>query len=245
MWYYAPTPAEAERMSEAPAEIAARVARVRERIAQAAAHAGRRPEEVRLVAVSKLVSAERIREAIAAGVADLGENYLQEAAEKQAQVVEPVRWHLIGHLQSNKAARAAAIFDIVHTVDSPRIARALGRYAAEYGRELEALLQVNTSGEETKSGVAPTEAERLLAEVAGVAGLRVRGLMTIGRWDPDPERARPEFRLLAQLARDLERRSGVELRWLSMGMSRDFEVAIEEGATLVRVGTGVFGPRPE
>jgi len=232
-------------MSEAPAEIAARVARVRERIAQAAARAGRRPEEIRLVAVSKVVSAERVREAVAAGITDLGENYIQEAAEKQAQITEPVRWHLIGHVQSNKAAKAAAIFDIVHTVDSPRIARALGRHAQAAGRELDALLQVNTSGEETKSGVAPAEAERLLAEVAGVQGLRVRGLMTIGRWDPDPERARPEFRQLAQLAQDLERRSGLELKWLSMGMSHDFEVAIEEGATLVRVGTGVFGPRPE
>lgn len=231
-------------MSEAPTEIAARVVRVRERIAQAAARVGRRPEEVCLVAVSKGVSAERVREAISAGLTDLGENYLQEAEQKRGQIANPVRWHLIGHLQSNKAAKAAQIFDIVHTVDSPRIARALGRHAQAAGRELEVLLQVNTSGEETKSGVAPAEAEQLLAVVAETAGVRVRGLMTIGRWDPDPERARPEFRLLAQLARDLERRSGLELKWLSMGMSHDFEVAIEEGATLVRIGTGIFGPRP-
>jgi hypothetical protein len=231
-------------MSEGPVEIRARVARVRERIAAAAVRAGRRPEEIRLVAVAKLVEAERVKEAIAAGVTEVAENYVQEAAAKREQIPDPVRWHLIGHLQSNKAAKAVSIFDIVHTVDTPHIARLLGRHAAEAGRALEVLLQVNTSGEGTKSGIAPEEADRLLEAVAAVEGLRVRGLMTIGRWDPDPEKARGEFRLLAGLARDLEERFGLDLSWLSMGMSHDFEVAIEEGATLVRVGTGIFGPRP-
>jgi len=231
-------------MSEAtPGEVRSRVLRVRERIAQAAARAGRTPEEVCLVAVSKLVEAERVREAVTAGITDLGENYVQEAAEKRAQVAGPVRWHLIGHLQSNKAAQAAAIFDMVQTIDTSRLAHALGRQAQGTGRVIDVLLQVNTSGEGTKSGVAPEEAGRLLEAVRPVAGLRVCGLMTIGRWDPDPEQARPEFRLLAAAARDLERRFGLEPMGLSMGMSHDFEVAIEEGATLVRVGTGIFGPR--
>ncbi len=231
-------------MSEAaPGGVRSRVLRVRERIAQAAGRAGRKPAEVCLVAVSKRVEAERVREAVAAGITDLGENYVQEAAEKRGQVAGPVRWHLIGHLQSNKAAQAASIFDMVQTIDTPRLARALGRQAQGAGRVIDVLLQVNTSGEETKSGIAPEEVGRLLEAVRPVAGLRVRGLMTIGRWDPDPEQARPEFRLLAGVARDLERRFGLERMWLSMGMSHDFEVAIEEGATLVRVGTGIFGPR--
>jgi len=227
-----------------PVDIASNVARTRERMAQAAARAGRKPEEVCLVAVSKVVEAARVEEAIAAGITDLGENYVQEAAAKRAQVVGSVRWHLIGHLQRNKAAGAAAIFDMVHTVDSVRLAAALGTHSRLLHRPLDVLLQVNTSGEPTKSGVAPEEVERLLEAVRDVAGVRVAGLMTIGRWDPDPERARPEFRLLAELARTLAARTGIPLPRLSMGMSHDFEVAIEEGATLVRIGTGIFGPRP-
>ena len=225
-------------------DIAGNVARVRERIARAAERAGRRPEEVRLVAVSKVVGAERVREAVAAGVTDLGENYVQEAAAKRPQVGGGARWHMIGHLQRNKAAQAVQIFDMIQTVDSQRLAEAIGKRAEAAGRAMPVLLQVNTSGEESKSGAAPEEVERLLESVREVGGVRVEGLMTIGRWDPDPERARPEFRLLAELAQRLEERSGAELRWLSMGMSHDFEIAIEEGANLIRVGTGVFGPRP-
>lgn len=225
-------------------DIAGNVARVRERIARAAKGAGRRPEEIRLVAVSKLVTAERVRQALAAGVTDMGENYVQEAEAKRAEIGEGARWHLIGHLQRNKAGKAATIFDIIQTVDSARLAESIGRRAGEAGKTVSALLQVNTSGEESKSGVAPERVESLLEAVMGVSGLRVEGLMTIGRWDPDPERARPEFRTLAELARRLENRTGVKMRWLSMGMSHDFEIAIEEGANLVRIGTGIFGPRP-
>ncbi len=226
------------------ADIPANLARVRERIARAAERSGRRREEICLVAVSKVVEAARVREAIAAGVTDLGENYIQEAAAKRALIPEPVRWHLIGRLQRNKASRAATLFDIVHTIDDPRTAEALGRHARAAGRMVEVLLQVNTSGEEQKAGVAPAEVDRLLDAVLGITGLQVRGLMTIGRFEPNPEQARPEFRLLAHLAKEVERRSGVELKWLSMGMTHDFEVAIEEGSNLVRVGTGIFGPRP-
>jgi pyridoxal phosphate enzyme (YggS family) len=133
---------------------------------------------------------------------------------------------------------------MIQTVDSQRLAEAIGRRAQTAGRTMSVLLQVNTSGEESKSGVAPTDVESLLDGVGRLPGLRVEGLMTIGRWDPDPEGARGEFRLLAQLAKQLEQRSGLAVKWLSMGMSHDFEVAIEEGANLVRVGTGIFGPRP-
>lgn len=225
-------------------DIAANVARVRERIALAAERAGRRPEEVRLVAVSKVVGAERVREAVVAGVTDLGENYVQEAAAKREEVGEGATWHLIGHLQRNKASRAAAIFDMIQTVDSLRIAEAIGKHAEAAEKTMRVLLQVNTSGEESKYGVEPEQVGSVLEAVAAVPGLRVEGLMTIGRWDPDPERARPEFRQLATLAGSLEGRTGAEMKWLSMGMSHDFEVAIEEGANLVRIGTGIFGPRP-
>lgn len=209
----------------------------------AAQRIGRRPDEIRLVAASKQVEAARIKEAIAAGITDIGENYVQEAAGKHGQVTEEVRWHLIGHLQRNKAAQAVRIFDIIQTVDSLRLAEAVARQARAEGRTLVVLLQVNTSGEATKSGIAPEEAEGLYEAAAGIPGIRVQGLMTIGSLQPDPEQGRPEFRLLAQLAARLQERLGAEMRWLSMGMSHDFEVAIEEGANLVRVGTGIFGPR--
>jgi len=225
-------------------DVAGNVARVRERIALAAQRIGRRPEDTRLVAVAKTVAAGRVREALAAGVGEVGENYVQEAAAKRAEVGEGAIWHLVGHLQRNKASRAAAIFDMIQTVDSLRIAQAIGRQAQALGRTVDILLQVNTSGEESKSGVTPREVEALFEGVRTVAGVRVKGLMTIGRWDPDPERARPEFRLLAEVAERLKVSAEAEMSWLSMGMSHDFEVAIEEGANLVRIGTGIFGPRP-
>lgn len=227
----------------APVDVAANLAGVRERIVRAAERSGRDAAGIRLVAVSKLVEAERVRAAVAAGAIDLGENYVQEAEQKRPLVPGAVRWHLIGHLQRNKAAKAAALFDMVQTIDDPRTAAALGRHVREAGRELEVLLQVNTSGEAAKSGVAPEGAGALLEAVMAEEGIRTVGLMTIGRWDPDPERARPEFRLLAGLAQQLRERYQMELPWLSMGMSHDFEVAIEEGASMVRVGTAIFGAR--
>ena len=225
-------------------DIAANVARIRERMARAGERSGRALGDIRLIAVSKIVEPERVREAIAAGVTDVGENYVQEAAAKRSEVGGGARWHMIGHLQRNKAAQAVQIFDMIQTVDSQRLAEAIGKRAEAAGRTMSVLLQVNTSGEGSKSGAAPEEVERLLDSVRKVGGVRREGLMTIGRWDPDPERARPEFRLLAELAGRLEERCGAEVRWLSMGMSHDFEIAIEEGANLIRVGTGVFGPRP-
>jgi len=224
-------------------DIAANVARIRERIARAAARAGRNADEIRLVAAAKTVDAARVAEAVAAGVTDIGENYVQEASAKREHVGGSARWHLIGHLQRNKAASAARIFDIIQTVDSPRLAEAIAARARALSRTIDVLLQVNTSGEGTKSGIPPDGLEGLFEAVAPLAGIRVQGLMTIGGMHADPEAGRPEFRALVRSAAKLER-LGAEMRWLSMGMSHDFEAAIEEGASLVRVGTGIFGPRP-
>jgi pyridoxal phosphate enzyme (YggS family) len=234
-------------MSEAveAVDIAGNLARIRDRIAGAAERAGRSPDEVRLVAVAKTVRAEMVSEAIAAGIADIGENYVQEAAAKKAEVSGDARWHMVGHLQRNKVSQALAIFDMIQTVDSRRLGEAISRRAEAAGRTMEVLVQVNTSGEGSKFGVTPDGAEALLRAAMEMPGIHVTGLMTIGGWDPDPERARPEFRLLAGLAADLEAQTGLEMRWLSMGMSHDFEVAIEEGGNLLRIGTGIFGPRPD
>jgi pyridoxal phosphate enzyme (YggS family) len=219
-------------------DIRANLERVRERIARAAERAGRRPGDVRLVAVSKTVDVERVRAAIAAGVTDLGENRVQEAREKIAVLGRAVRWHLVGHLQTNKVKDALALFDLVHSLDRLELARELERRAAGAGRTAEALLQVNVGGEASKGGFEPDAVEAALDEVRALAHVRVRGLMTIPPPVTRPEAARPWFQALGRLAK----RHG--LGELSMGMSGDFEVAIEEGATMVRVGTAIFGERP-
>jgi hypothetical protein len=224
-------------------EIAERLEEVRVRMAAAARAAGRRPGEVRLVAVSKLHPAGEVARALAAGQTVFGENYVQEARDKIPRAGGGV-WHLIGALQSNKAKLAAELFDMVQTVDRAKIARALARQAAELGKTLEVLVQVNLGGEEQKAGCPPGEAAPLAQEVAGLEGLRLRGLMTMPPFFDDPERVRPIFaelrELAARLAPDLPPGAMDEL---SMGMSGDFEAAIAEGATLVRVGTAVFGAR--
>ena len=226
-------------------DIAGNVAQVLERAAAAAERAGRRADEVRVIAVAKYVEAERIRRAVAAGITDVGENYVQEAAGKIAEIGGQVRWHFIGHLQRNKAKTAAELFDLIHTVDSARLAHALDRRRREAGRPLPVLVQVNTSGEASKSGVEPDALPALLEELSGLEFLCVHGLMTIGRLTGDVEASRGEFRRLAGLfdrAREMGL-SNVAMEWLSMGMTRDFEIAIEEGANMVRVGTAIFGPR--
>jgi pyridoxal phosphate enzyme (YggS family) len=208
---------------------------VRSRIAEAAARAGRDPSTITLVAVTKVFPASAIREAYALGVSDFGENYLQEFEGKHPAVVDlaGARFHLIGHLQSNKAKRAAEIFDSIQTIDTEKLARRLD--AA--GKPLEALLEVKLSPEESKSGASPAELPALIAAVRSCPNLRLSGLMTMPPWSEDPELSRPYFRRLKQLAAE----HGLEK--LSMGMSHDLEVAIQEGATHVRVGTALFGRR--
>jgi pyridoxal phosphate enzyme (YggS family) len=212
--------------------------RVREAIARASGRVGRRPDEVLLIAVSKTVDVERIRRAIEAGVSALGENRVQEAREKIAQLGRPVPWHLIGPLQTNKAKDAARLFDWIHSVDRVELAVELDRRARALGRTLDVLVEVNVGEEPQKSGARPDEIKSLLDAAAGLRAIRVRGLMAIPPAAPDPERTRPYFRRL----RELRDQAGLE--HLSMGMSADFEVAVEEGATMVRVGTAIFGPRP-
>lgn len=219
-------------------DIRANVERVRERIARAAERAGRRAADVLLIAVSKTVEAERIRRAVAAGVPALGENRVQEARAKIAELGRPVPWHLVGQLQMNKAKDAVELFDVIHSLDRLELARELDKRAGARGRAVEALVQVNVAGEAQKGGAAPDALGELLDAIATLPHVRVRGIMAIPPEAPDAEAARPWFRALAKLG---ERHGLAEL---SMGMSGDFEVAIEEGATMVRVGTAVFGPRP-
>jgi len=220
------------------AGVSANVARVRARIAAAAARSGRRPEEITLIAVTKGVSPARIREAVAAGITDVGESRVQEAASKIAALGRLARWHLVGHLQRNKAARAAALFEVVHSVDSAALLAALGRRAP---RPLDVLLQVKLTGEVRQHGIAPEELAAVGRQAVGLPGVRVVGLMTIAA-PGDPDAARAVFRRLRELRGELGRLLGA-LPHLSMGMSDDFEVAVEEGATMVRIGRAIFGPR--
>ena len=225
--------------------IADNIASIQERISKSALRAGRNPAEIRLVAVSKTVSAESIQEAIAAGVTILGENYVPEARNKIARIGKQVEWHFIGHLQSNKAKYAVDLFSMIQSVDRLALAEELGQEANKRGKIVPVLIQVNISGEESKSGIDPQETLQLLERIAALQHLAVQGLMTMPPWFEDPEDARPYFSAMRKLREKLSREKipGVALQELSMGMSGDFEVAIEEGATLVRIGTAIFGPR--
>jgi len=227
--------------AEDRALVSARIAQVRERIAKACARVGRDPSEVQLLLATKTVPVERIRFAVEAGVTLLGENRIQEALGKYRDVPEAV-WHFIGHLQTNKVRQALEFAKMVHSVDRPSLVEALDGRLREQGRTLDVLLQVNTSYEASKFGVEPKAAIELARFAAKHDTLRVRGLMTIGPLTDDLERVRKAYRLLRELRDELQPSVGA-LPILSMGMSGDFELAIEEGATLIRVGTSVFGPR--
>jgi len=239
----------ARSVNGALSSLGERLAEVRGRIAAAAARSGRAPGSVTLVAVVKTVGSESVAAAIALGALDLGENRVQEAEGKIEAVGRaapdgaPVRWHLIGHLQRNKAARAAELFDRVHSVDRLEVAEALSRHAMAAGRRLPALVEVNVAGESSKFGVAPEALDALLEGVAALPGLALDGLMTVGPQVAEAGAARPHFARLRMLRDAAERKLHLKLPVLSMGMSGDFEVAVEEGATLVRVGTALFGPR--
>ena len=223
--------------------LSERLTRIRERIVRAAERAGRPAESVRLLPISKGFSIGVIREAMELGLDEFGESRVQEAEAKFREIAGP-RWHLVGHLQSNKAKRAVELFDVIHSVDSERLAEELARRATAAGRSTECYVEVNTSGDESKFGVAPEDAVALLSRVRSLQPLRLNGLMTIGPLQGGESGARASFRALSAL-REQARRAGVldESSGLSMGMSDDFEIAIEEGATIVRVGSALFGER--
>ena len=212
------------------------LARVRQKIADSLANAGR-TDSVKIVAVTKTVDVPVIEEVVGAGNAAIGENVVQEAARKKGLLKEKVEWHMVGHLQSNKAKRAAEIFDWVQSVDSVKIARKLNDACGELGKIMNVLIQVNVSGEETKFGIAAEEAECLVNEIKDMNNLNLKGLMVVAPYFEDPGLARPIFRE----ARELKEKLSLEM--LSAGMTNDFEVAIEEGANIVRIGTAIFGPR--
>jgi pyridoxal phosphate enzyme (YggS family) len=224
-------------------DLAQRLAAVRQRMQAAAQRAGRAADSVRLVAVTKGVAAARIREAMALGVLDFGENRIQEALPKIAALGPGPRWHLVGHLQRNKVRRAVEAFALIHSLDSVLLAEAIARRAEAAGRRVEVLLQVNVAGEPRKHGFALEEVSEAVRRMAVMPALALRGLMTIAPLAADAQTARPIFRRLRELRDDL-RAQWPGLDELSMGMSDDFEVAIEEGATLIRVGRAIFGERP-
>jgi pyridoxal phosphate enzyme (YggS family) len=225
-------------------DIRSNLAAVRDRIAEAARRAGRREDAVLLVAVTKTIDVERVRAAVAAGAPALGENRVQEAQEKIAVIGRPRPWHLIGHLQTNKVRAALACFDLVHSVDRLPLAEALSSRAAPAGRRADVLVQVNVGEEPQKGGIRPQDLRPALEAMAALPGLRLRGLMTIPPIPHDPEDSRPRYREMRKLL-DAARSWGLggDFSELSMGMSGDFEVGVEEGATIVRVGTAIFGPR--
>ena len=219
---------------------------VRGKIAAACARVGRDPNEVEIVAVTKTHGAEVVKEAWDAGLAIVGENKVQEAAWKKPASVSGPSWHLIGHLQSNKVRHALEIFDFIHSVDSIKLADRINFIADEIGASPHILLEVNVSGEKSKSGMKPEEVEPTIKHIVeSCSRVTLEGLMTMAPFSENPEDARPYFRRLREMRDDLESRLGVGLPRLSMGMSGDYEVAVEEGATWVRLGTVLFGERPK
>lgn len=221
------------------------IERVRSRIAEAAQRSGRKASDVRLMAVTKTVDDDLIMEAIDTGIDIIGESYIQEATRKINKMGRPLEWHMIGHLQSNKAKYVVSLFDMIHSVDRMELAVELDRRAKIAERIMNILIEVNVSGEKTKSGVPLSDAVGLLKNIAALRNLSVQGLMTMPPWFNDAEDARPYFRALREMKERLvdEQIPGVELRELSMGMSGDYEVAVEEGSTIVRIGRTIFGER--
>jgi hypothetical protein len=220
-----------------------RLEQVRARMAAACARAGRKADEVQLIAVSKTYGPERVREAAECGLRIFGENKVQEAEAKVSLCPGNLAWHLVGHLQSNKAARAVALFDQIHSVDSLKLLQRLEAAAAAEGKRLPVLLEINVSGEGAKFGLRPAVAPDVLQHAGELDYAQIVGLMTMPPFTPDAERARTHFRRLRELRDEWSTKFGVPLVELSMGMSHDFEVAIEEGATWIRVGTALFGER--
>ena len=214
-------------------------------IGEAAAKAKRRPEDIKLLGAAKSQPVELVQAAIAAGVGLIGENYVQEAKDKIEVISDPVEWHMIGHLQRNKAKVAVEVFDVIESLDSAALARELDKEGAKRGKRVRTLIEVNLAGEESKSGIAKQQVKSLLEEAGRLAHITVEGLMTVPPFRENPEDVRRYFRELAELRAKLGDLGlpNVALKELSMGMTHDYPVAIEEGATIVRIGTALFGPR--
>lgn len=227
------------------ADVAGNYRQILDRIGEAAVKRGRNPKDIKLLAAAKAQSIDSVRAAVAAGVSLIGENYVQEAQEKKAQITQFVEWHMIGHLQRNKAKRALEIFDVIESLDGFKLAQALDQEGARRGKTIRVFVEVNLSGEENKSGVAKRQTPALFEELAKLSHLRVEGLMTVPPFRENLEEVRPYFRQLRELRDQLNDLllPNIQLAELSMGMSNDYPVAIEEGATIVRIGTALFGPR--
>ena len=226
-------------------EIAVNISKIKQRIAVACARCGRDPHSVALMAVTKTVSTERIMQAVDAGITMLGENYVQEAREKYDLLKGRAQLHMIGRLQTNKAKYAVRLFEYVHSVDRLELAQELDKRAKAANRKINILIEVNVSAEQTKSGIPAAEAMQLIESIATLEHLSVRGLMTMAPYSDDPENSRPCFQALKDLRNDIARKGipEVQMGELSMGMTDDFEIAIEEGATIVRIGRAIFGAR--
>ncbi len=218
---------------------------IKQRIVSAAVKCGRNPDSIKLLAVTKTIPTEYIIKAIDAGITMLGENYVQEAKDKIAAIGSRAGWHMIGYLQTNKAKYAVTLFDYVHSVDRLELAQELDKRAGLINRKLNVLLEVNVSGEESKSGIPAADVPALIEQIAGLENLVVHGLMTMAPYSHNPENARPYFSALRNLRDNISRQQspGIQMEELSMGMTDDFEVAIEEGATIVRIGRAIFGKR--
>ncbi|TET42624.1 MAG: YggS family pyridoxal phosphate-dependent enzyme [Elusimicrobia bacterium] len=217
--------------------------RIKEKIRVKSELVGRDPQEITLVAVTKTVEADRIEEAIAAGVNIIGESRIQEAKEKYRKVESRIIWHLVGHLQRNKAKDAVKIFDLIHSVDSAELAKEIDKQAKKIGKIQKILVEANVSGEESKYGLNPEGVITFLQEVSGLPNIKVEGLMTMAPFYENPEDCRPCFRKLRELIEEVKAKNikNVEMTYLSIGMSNDFEVAIEEGSNMVRIGRAIFG----
>jgi len=231
-----------------PQMIAENVKNIQEKIRNACMAAGRNPDSVTLIAVSKTFGFHEIEEAVRAGVLDIGENYVQEITEKRHRVPEPnIRWHFIGHLQSNKVKHIAEWVHLIHAVDNENVAAEIQKRGLILGKVIGILIEVNTSGESSKFGVAPRKAIEFARRISTQSNLKVQGLMTVGPFLPDAAQSRPSFRLLKTVFDEINSAHVFQepMKHLSMGMTHDFTVAIEEGSTMVRIGTAIFGTRPK
>jgi PLP dependent protein len=226
-------------------DIATNVSAIKQRIASAAARSNRDPHSIKLLAVTKTVQPHIIEQAIKAGLTAFGENYVQEAREKITAIGQRVEWHMIGHLQTNKAKYVVHLFDYIHSVDRLELAQEINKRACLIDRKINILIEINVSGEQTKSGITTAESINLIREISVLENVSVKGLMTMAPYSDNPENSRPYFSELRNLRNKIisEGIAGIQMEELSMGMTDDFEIAIEEGATIVRIGRAIFGKR--